>query len=177
VLTFKHLEGPVVEVHKDGARWLQGHIRLTGGEPVFHSDPEHQQRLTVEELRQLSQFMESLPVGSSYMFNPFTGIVSHKVCPRSDYQQRVADEHLELVERTAKLEAFIEDDRRWFDVPAAEQRRMKRQLAYMKLYANVLQERIEAFPYASAEPASHSILKDKEDAKHQPTRKDGLDIS
>lgn len=60
------------------------------------------------------------------------------------HQQRVVNEHAELLSRTEKLDLFQATDI-YHNLPDAERRRMDRQLTYMQLYLNVLQERIEAF--------------------------------
>lgn len=60
------------------------------------------------------------------------------------HQQRVLDECSELSERAAKLDLFIGGEV-FRSIPSAEQRRLKRQLAIMNLYCDVLNERIENF--------------------------------
>lgn len=60
------------------------------------------------------------------------------------FQQRVFDEQTELKDKINKLESF-------FITPVfeglsiQERQRLKRQLIYMKLYHDVLEERIEEF--------------------------------
>ena len=60
------------------------------------------------------------------------------------HQQRVVNEHAALFARTEKLDLFQASDI-YRDLPDDERKRMDRQLTYMQLYVNVLQERINAF--------------------------------
>jgi hypothetical protein len=60
------------------------------------------------------------------------------------HQQRVVDEKAELSEKLNKLEAF-ESGAIFAGLPPAEQTRLTRQLFIMKLYEQVLSERISAF--------------------------------
>lgn len=63
----------------------------------------------------------------------------------TSHQQRVRDEKADLDFKIANLRAFIGID----DFAALhqfEQERLRRQLMYMAGYANVLEERIKAFP-------------------------------
>lgn len=63
-----------------------------------------------------------------------------------DYQQRVIDERNNLAEKVEKLKVFLgSPPPRSTTVPLQEQVRMFRQLDYMKLYLQVLDERIAAF--------------------------------
>jgi hypothetical protein len=61
------------------------------------------------------------------------------------HQQRVVDEKAELSEKLDKLEAF-EGGAIYSGLPPAEQSRLTRQLFIMKLYEQVLAERISEFP-------------------------------
>jgi hypothetical protein len=61
------------------------------------------------------------------------------------HQQRVVDEKAELSDKLDKLEAF-EGGAVFSSLPTAEQTRLTRQLFIMKLYEQVLGERICAFP-------------------------------
>lgn len=73
--------------------------------------------------------------------------ITHPMIPFDQlqpHQQRVVNEHAELLQRTEKLDLFQATDI-YHNLPEAERRRMDRQLTYMQLYLNVLQERIEAF--------------------------------
>ncbi|MEG0923194.1 MAG: hypothetical protein RSD57_15940 [Comamonas sp.] len=58
------------------------------------------------------------------------------------HQQRVVDEHAELRDLLAKLDAFILDNPVFLTLPEAEQGRLKRQSSAMALYADILAERI-----------------------------------
>jgi len=69
---------------------------------------------------------------------------SQKECQMQPHQQRVIDEKAELSERLDKLEAF-HNTAVYAGLPAAEQSRLTRQLYIMKLYEQVLSERISAF--------------------------------
>jgi len=60
------------------------------------------------------------------------------------YQQRVVDEKAELSDKLDKLESF-HDGATFATLPPAEQSRLTRQLLIMKLYEQVLAERISAF--------------------------------
>lgn len=60
------------------------------------------------------------------------------------HERRVVEEHAELLARTEKLDLFQASDT-WLKLPDDERRRMDRQLSYMQLYVNVLEERIENF--------------------------------
>lgn len=60
------------------------------------------------------------------------------------HQQRVVDEKLALSEKLDKLETF-EGGAVYASLPAAEQMRLTRQLLIMKLYEQVLAERIANF--------------------------------
>jgi len=61
-----------------------------------------------------------------------------------DYQQRVADECQELIEKISKLNAFIETEK-FKELPLDEQVRMRMQEWYMNAYAKVLESRIDQF--------------------------------
>jgi len=61
-----------------------------------------------------------------------------------DFQQRVVNEHNDLLEKLQKLVDFT-TTKIFHGLDPAEQRRLMRQVTYMGLYAAVLQERIEAF--------------------------------
>jgi hypothetical protein len=61
-----------------------------------------------------------------------------------DWQQRVIDEKTQLDERLQKLEAFINTDAASV-VSVEENQRLIRQQQCMNDYAQVLQERIEAW--------------------------------
>lgn len=61
------------------------------------------------------------------------------------HQQRVIDEHAELSDRVEKLSAFIAASAIFPKLDAAERSRLRRQLALMSQYADVLAERIKAF--------------------------------
>jgi len=60
------------------------------------------------------------------------------------HQQRVVEEKNELSEKLDKLETF-EGGQIYSNLPPAEQSRLARQLLIMKLYEQVLSERIAAF--------------------------------
>lgn len=60
------------------------------------------------------------------------------------HQQRVVDEKADLSAKLDKLESF-QDTAIYSSLPAAEQSRLTRQLFIMKLYEQVLEERISAF--------------------------------
>lgn len=60
------------------------------------------------------------------------------------YQTRVIEESRELSSKIEKLSAFLQSDS-WGSVDSAEQERMKRQLAIMRDYLSVLNERIQNF--------------------------------
>ena len=60
------------------------------------------------------------------------------------HQQRVVNEKSELSEKLDKLETF-EGGAIYTSLPPAEQSRLTRQLLIMKLYEQVLSERIAAF--------------------------------
>jgi hypothetical protein len=60
------------------------------------------------------------------------------------FQERVITEQTELKNKIEKLEMFLESSI-FMTLSKAEQGRLKRQLTYMELYHNVLQERIEEF--------------------------------
>jgi hypothetical protein len=62
-----------------------------------------------------------------------------------DFQQRVVIERKELRDRLGKLEAFTQMDT-FKSLPGDEQARMRRQMQHMSAYADVLDERIAAFP-------------------------------
>jgi hypothetical protein len=61
-----------------------------------------------------------------------------------DYQVRVVTELEDLNDKTMKLAYFLTSTK-CQDVPNAEIARLRRQLAYMLLYADVLRERIANF--------------------------------
>ena len=60
------------------------------------------------------------------------------------YQARVMAEKEDLDAKIDRLQAFIETPK-FKDLSTAEQRRMRRQIAIMGLYSDVLDERILAF--------------------------------
>jgi len=60
------------------------------------------------------------------------------------HQQRVTDEKAELSDKLNRLETF-HDTAIYAGLPPAEQARLTRQLYIMKLYEQVLSERISAF--------------------------------
>ena len=60
------------------------------------------------------------------------------------HQQRVVEEKAELSDKLDKLETF-HDGSIYAGLPPAEQSRLTRQLCIMKLYEQVLSERISAF--------------------------------
>ena len=61
------------------------------------------------------------------------------------HQQRVVAEHIALSDKIYSLEQFIPTDR-FSSLDRAEKSRMRRQCAAMNAYADVLAERIAAFP-------------------------------
>ena len=61
-----------------------------------------------------------------------------------DFQQRVVEEHAELLARTDKLETFVLGVT-FSGLPVEEKDRLRRQLSYMDAYCTVLRERIDAF--------------------------------
>ena len=61
-----------------------------------------------------------------------------------DFQQRIVDEKEALSEKLDKLESF-EGGPIYSKLPPAEQTRLTRQLLIMKLYEQVLSERIANF--------------------------------
>jgi hypothetical protein len=61
------------------------------------------------------------------------------------YQQRVVEEHAELVKKLTGLRKFIADTDVFQKVDRDERRRMIRQEVVMTEYADVLDERIKAF--------------------------------
>jgi hypothetical protein len=63
------------------------------------------------------------------------------------FQQRVVDEKTELSDKLDKLETFV-DGKIYNSLPPAEQSRLSRQLLIMRLYEQVLSERVSAFPQA-----------------------------
>ncbi len=68
------------------------------------------------------------------------------------HQQRVVDEHSELLERLRKLRAFIADEKGPFrSLDRAERKRLLRQEEVMTDLAMVLAERIAEFLPAAAE--------------------------
>ena len=68
------------------------------------------------------------------------------------HQQRVVDEHADLLERLRKLRAFIGDAKGPFrSLDRAERKRLHRQEEVMTDLAMVLAERIAAFMPAAAE--------------------------
>jgi len=64
------------------------------------------------------------------------------------HQQRVLDEHAELLERLNKLRAFTDGTPLFQGLPEAERLRLWRQRAAMVAYEQVLRERIEAWDHA-----------------------------
>ena len=73
----------------------------------------------------------------------------HEVQPNEgaeadDFRQRVIKEHVELLVRTDRLEAFILGAV-FSELPAEEKERLRRQLSFMDAYCTVLKERIDAF--------------------------------
>jgi hypothetical protein len=66
---------------------------------------------------------------------------------RPGYQQRVLDEKAQLDLRLERLTAAF-DSPTFRGLPEAEQNRMQRQASVMKLYSEVLGERIAAFAHA-----------------------------
>lgn len=60
------------------------------------------------------------------------------------FQQRLIDEHKNLQEKISKLDEFIFSGRVLKTSPA-EQVRLRLQLKFMELYAEVLNDRISAF--------------------------------
>jgi hypothetical protein len=60
------------------------------------------------------------------------------------HQERVVAEKSELTEKLDRLESFV-DGSVYASLSAAEQTRLSRQLLIMKLYEQVLSERIAAF--------------------------------
>lgn len=64
------------------------------------------------------------------------------------HQQRVIEEISELIEKINNLSSFLKTDLA-ASLPLVEQRALNRQLAYMALYADVLNERIERFSEAN----------------------------
>ena len=61
------------------------------------------------------------------------------------YQLRVVEEKEVLNEKYDKLNFFMTTEKFKDEISAAEQKRLRRQLIYMGLYADVLAERIEKF--------------------------------
>lgn len=77
-------------------------------------------------------------------FRPVPGLAPH--------QQRVGDEHTELLERLRKLRAFIADSKGPFrTLDDAERHRLAHQEEVMTDLAMVLAERVAAFLPAAAE--------------------------
>jgi uncharacterized protein YdcH (DUF465 family) len=62
-----------------------------------------------------------------------------------DYQQRVIEEKDELDKKIVALTTFIGHNRAWDNLTSMEKDRMRRQRWVMKLYSEILAERIEAF--------------------------------
>ena len=62
-----------------------------------------------------------------------------------NYQMRVVEEKQALDEKYDKLNFFMTGETFKHEISAAEQKRLRRQLIYMGLYADVLAERIEKF--------------------------------
>jgi hypothetical protein len=60
------------------------------------------------------------------------------------HQQRVVDEKAELSDKLDRLEAF-KGGAIWLSLPPAERIRLNRQLLIMRLYEQVLAERISSF--------------------------------
>ncbi len=69
-------------------------------------------------------------------------LAQHSALP--PHQQRVIDERAELVEKSAKLEAFIGTPI-YCGLPSDEQARLAHQFGIMESYCDVLAERIAAF--------------------------------
>ena len=61
------------------------------------------------------------------------------------HQQRVIDEKTELDDKISRLSPFLEGET-FKTLSEAEQVRLKIQLSIMKVYSNILEERIEHFP-------------------------------
>lgn len=60
------------------------------------------------------------------------------------HEQRVVNEHTELLTKTEKLDLFTGSET-YHALPDAERKRLDRQLMIMQLYVQVLEERIAAF--------------------------------
>jgi hypothetical protein len=65
------------------------------------------------------------------------------------HEQRVVEEHADLVKRIEALQTFVSGSV-IRTLPAEEQQRMEIQLGLMKQLAAVLQERIDNFPKGAA---------------------------
>lgn len=66
---------------------------------------------------------------------------------RAPHEQRVVDEHVELLGRLQNLRAFMLDGKgRFPSLPRAERARMDHQEQAMSEYADILADRIKAFP-------------------------------
>lgn len=63
----------------------------------------------------------------------------------TDFQNRVVQESLELSNKLTKLGTFLQTPT-FHSLPYPEQQRLKRQELIMRLYEQVLCERIAAFP-------------------------------
>lgn len=61
-----------------------------------------------------------------------------------DFQQRVVDEKTELDDKKAKLHTFVQGDV-FRNLPDTERERLGRQLEIMRMYSDILGERIGAF--------------------------------
>jgi hypothetical protein len=62
------------------------------------------------------------------------------------HQQRVVDELKELEVKRSKLGKFIQENKMFKTLPAAEKERLRRQFSIIMQYEEVLTERIRAFP-------------------------------
>ncbi len=62
------------------------------------------------------------------------------------HELRVIQEQLELGDKLGKLLCFIGTNPAYATLPPEEQERLGRQASIMQQYANVLSERINAFP-------------------------------
>lgn len=69
-----------------------------------------------------------------------------------EFQQRVIDEERELDERTEKLHVFIEDSPLFVKLDKAEQSRLRNQRYIMRVYRDILRERITSFERRDSTP-------------------------
>jgi len=65
-----------------------------------------------------------------------------------DYQQRVIDEKKDLDAKIERLETFIDGSAMFAELPSDEIIRLRRQVYTMRLYSEILRDRIAAFKSA-----------------------------